>query len=83
MKVVELANHWMHRRESDSSYRRTAMAAEVDTILDHSSGMDRYVRDEGWKRAVEAHFAKTLDACWIVVKQRPSLWYCVYRFVIG
>ncbi len=61
LKIVTLVNYWMHRTAERSPQPRTAMPAEVDTILDQPSGMERYQRDADWKQAVETHFRLTLN----------------------
>lgn len=61
---------WLRRLGSDRSARKesrsgagpqqgTVMAEEVDAMLDHEGGLERYQRDASWKKDVEDHFAKT------------------------
>ncbi|MCO8122375.1 hypothetical protein NHH03_11565 [Stieleria sp. TO1_6] len=40
---------------------RQVLSAEVETRLDLINGMERYVRDDAWRRAVAEHFATSLD----------------------
>lgn len=53
--------------ETKQSPQKTTLPSEVDTLLDHSAGMDAYVRDAMWSDDVHLHFELTLarmvEAC--------------------
>jgi lysophospholipase L1-like esterase len=48
-------------------FSKSAVSAEVDTMLDHADGMDAYQRDDEWSDGVHVHFemklAEMVAAC--------------------
>lgn len=73
--VTSLADHFVTRtrigtvaatilKRDRSSETKFRLAAEVDTILEHSVGPEKYHRDAKWRMAVNRHFEESLTrAC--------------------
>lgn len=52
---------WIRNQLHGDPAERKTMSAEVNARLDHAGGLDRYQREENWRRGVEQHFHVTLD----------------------
>jgi lysophospholipase L1-like esterase len=61
LRVARVMSRWMIDSSSNDASRLTKLPSEVDTLLDHSSGMDAYVRDPDWIEGVHQHFTWTMQ----------------------
>ncbi len=60
LRLGRLAARWISSDES--AVPPTSLSSEVDTLLDHTDGMEAYVRDDDWNAGVHRHFESTLAA---------------------
>lgn len=60
---------WLRRQLRSESARPTQMPAEVNTRLDQSDGLARFVRDDQWRVGVEQHFANSLERMIVSTEQ--------------
>ncbi|MEM1068697.1 MAG: hypothetical protein AAGI63_07365 [Planctomycetota bacterium] len=52
---------WIQRTFSEpTAFSPSRMSDEVDALLDHSGGLEKYWRDDAWRSDVEEHFDQTL-----------------------
>ena len=51
---------WQGRSEASPPQDRPLLPAEVDAMLEYRGGLDKYHRDETWRRDIESHFQYNL-----------------------
>ena len=51
---------WIRRKLFETAPSERLMPGEVDARLDHAGGLERYRRDDRWRKGVEQHFEWTL-----------------------